>query len=102
MRDDSLVRGVTQPLDGKHEMATDRICVRISPSLRRKLQQQASASGKRESDVVREALEQYLAARRVQETCYDVALRSGVIGVVKDAPAALSTNRKYFKGLGAE
>ncbi len=82
-------------------MATNRISISISPRLRRELEQEASATGKRESEVVREALEQYLAGRGARETSYDIALRTGVIGVVKDAPAGLSTNRKYFKGLGS-
>ncbi len=81
-------------------MATNRISIRISAKLRRELEQQAWANGKRESDVVREALEEYFNARGSRETCYDVALRAGLIGVAKNAPRDLSTNRKYFKGFG--
>lgn len=81
-------------------MATNRISIRIKPRLRRRLEEEASINGKRESDVVREALEEYLAARGSHETCYDIALKTGVIGAVGDAPPDLSTNRKYFKGFG--
>ncbi len=83
-------------------MATDRMSIHINPKLRRKLREEASANGKRESDIVREALEDYFKARSTRETCYEVALRTGIIGIVKDAPPDVSTNRKYFKGFGRQ
>ncbi len=81
-------------------MATDRITIRIDPALRRELGERASAKGKRESEVVREALREYFTAHGARETCYDVALRAGIVGIVKTAPSDISTNRKYFKGFG--
>ncbi len=81
-------------------MASDRISIRIDPKLRRKLEEEAFANGQRESDVVREALKKYFSARGARETCYEVALRAGVIGAAKNAPRDLSTNRKYFRGFG--
>ena len=81
-------------------MAADRISIRLNPVLRRQLEQQATAKGKTESDVVREALEQYLADGRRVESCYDLALRTGLLGVVKTGPRDLATNKKYFKGFG--
>ena len=50
---------------------------------------------------LREALEAYSAAHGLTESCYDVARRAGVIGIVRDAPADLSTHPKYFEGFGA-
>ncbi len=82
------------------DMAVSRISVRIDTNLRRRLKEEASRNGKKESDVVREALEAYFASRRKPETCYDVALRMGIIGMIKNAPRDLSTNPKYFKGFG--
>ena len=77
-------------------MATDRISIRISPQLRRGLEEQACLSGKRVSDTVREALEAYFADRGSSATCYDLALRAGLIGAARNAPRNLSTQRKHF------
>ena len=81
-------------------MATDRISVRINSQLRRGLQEHASLNGKRESDIVREALEAYIADRGGSVTCYDLALQAGLIGVARNAPRDLSTARKHFRGFG--
>jgi hypothetical protein len=50
--------------------------------------------------VIREALEQYLAAPEKGESFYDVAQRAGLLGSVKGLPPDLSTNKKYFEGFG--
>lgn len=34
------------------------------------------------------------------ETCFDLARRLGVLGVVDDAPEDLSTSPRYFDGFG--
>ena len=81
-------------------MATDRISIRINPQLRRGLQEQASLNGKKESDVVREALESYLVDRGSSVTCYDLASQAGLIGAARNAPRDLSTQRKHFQGFG--
>ena len=81
-------------------MAAHRISVRISPKLRQRLKHEAAAKRKRPSDVVRDALEQYLNERTTAETCYDLAVRTGFLGVAKNAPADLSTNPRHFKGFG--
>ena len=81
-------------------MATDRISIRINPQLRRGLQEQASLNGKKESDVVREALESYLVDRGDPVTCYDLASQAGLIGAARNAPRNLSTQRKHFRGFG--
>jgi predicted transcriptional regulator len=84
----------------KHCMATDRISLRINPELRRALQEHASLNGKRKSDVVREALEAYFVDRGSSATCFDLALKAGLIGVARNAPRNLSTERKHFRGFG--
>jgi hypothetical protein len=58
-------------------------------------------NGKKESEVVREALEAYLVDRGSSVTCYDLALKAGLIGAARDAPRDLSTSRKHFRGFGA-
>ena len=64
-------------------MATDRISIRITPELRRGLQEQASLNGRRESDIALEALEAYLAGRASPVTCYDLASEAGLIGAAR-------------------
>ncbi len=81
-------------------MATDRLSVRIDAKLRRQLEEESSNRGKREAELVREALEEYLGREGARESFYDVAKKRGVLGLVKNAPADLSTNRKYFKKFG--
>jgi hypothetical protein len=76
-----------------------RLSVRIAPAIRQQLSKEASRINKSESDIVREALEEFLAKLRSPSTrsCYDVASELGVIGAVKDAPQDLGTNRRYFR-----
>ena len=80
-------------------MASSRISIRISRDLRHRLEEEASLNGKRESDVVREALEKHL-AQAGRETCYHLARRLGLVGCLKKAPPDVSTNRRYFEGFG--
>ena len=67
--------------------------------LRRRVERRARANGTSEADIVREALEEYLAAQE-GDTCYDGAQRVGLIGCVEDAPSDLSTNPDHFQGFG--
>jgi hypothetical protein len=34
-------------------------------------------------------------------SCYDLARKARVIGIIKNAPSDLSTNKKYLEGLGS-
>jgi len=81
-------------------MATNRLSIRVRPKLRRELRGFSSATGRRESEIVREALEEYLDANGRSETCFDIARRSGLVGAVEDAPTDLSTNPKHLRGFG--
>lgn len=81
-------------------MATNRLSIRVRPKLRRELRGLSSATGRRESQIVREALEEYLNSNGKRETCFDVAHRFGLVGVVKDAPPDLSTNPRHLRGFG--
>ena len=86
--------------DRTHSMPAQRISVRVNAKLDEKLQREASTLGKSESDVVREALEQYFSTKEQSETCYDLAGKIGLIGCAKRMPKDLSTNRKHFEGFG--
>ncbi|MBI3407083.1 MAG: ribbon-helix-helix protein, CopG family [Planctomycetes bacterium] len=77
-----------------------RITIRLDVELRKRLARLAQKKGKRESDIVREALEAHCAEIDKTPTCYELASRLGIIGVVKDAPRDLSTNPKHFEGFG--
>lgn len=82
-------------------MQDQRITVRLSAETRRKLKAAARRSGRRESDLVRDAVELQLASNEGSATAYDDAHKAGLIGAVKGAVRDLSTNRKYFDGFGA-
>jgi Arc/MetJ-type ribon-helix-helix transcriptional regulator len=76
--------------------ASVRVSVRIPADLRQKIERE----GRSVSDVVRDALSEHVAKTGKQETCYDLALRLGVIGSARNAPRDLSTNRRHFRGFG--
>ena len=79
-------------------MKSECITIRLSTDLRRRLKATARAHGAREADVIRAVLEQRLDAEPT--SAYERAKKAGIIGVLKDAPADLSTNPKYFEGFG--
>jgi predicted DNA-binding protein len=77
-----------------------RISVRLNSALRRKLEAAALRTGKRESSLVREALERQLSRSDPAETAYDLALKAGLIGALKGGNRDLSTNPRHFDGFG--
>lgn len=81
-------------------MKDDRITVRISLEMRRRLQAAARRAGRRESDLVREAVDRQLAAEEGMLTAYDHASNAGLIGAAKEKVRDLSTNRKHLDGFG--
>jgi Arc/MetJ-type ribon-helix-helix transcriptional regulator len=81
-------------------MKDHRITVRFSPETRRQLRAAARRGGKRESDLVRGAVELQLAAEAASLTAYEHAKKAGLIGAVKGTIRDLSTNPKYFDGFG--
>ena len=50
--------------------------------------------------MIRAAVERQFAAEDQEGTAYELAQRSGLIGVVSRAPKDLSTNSKDFDGFG--
>ena len=77
-------------------MGSDRLSIRIPADLRRVIEDE----GRTVSEVVREALGEHIRKVRKQESCYDLAVRFGIIGSVKRAPRDLSTSRRHFRGFG--
>jgi len=72
----------------------------LTPKLTARLKREVSSLGKSESTVVREALEHNFKRKTDNESCYDAAVRMGIIGCAKGLPRDLSTSKKYFKGFG--
>lgn len=83
------------------DMATNRITIRIPEHLGKQLKRRADLKGQSESEIVREALENYL-QKSSAESAYDIAKRLGVIGRFKGLPKDLSTNPRYFEGFGRD
>ena len=77
-----------------------RLSIRTTPDLERRLRAHSAATGKSESVIVRQALEEHLAHAVPPETALDCARRLGLVGCAKDLPADLSTNAGYFEGFG--
>lgn len=82
------------------DMASNRISVRLPATLTERLRKRSRIGGKSESELVREALEGYLAQGSGEVTAYELAKGAGIIGTIKNLPKDLSTNRRYFKGFG--
>jgi hypothetical protein len=81
-------------------MASERISVRLDEATQRRLAAEARATGKNESDLVREALAAYFRRRPQPESCLELARRHRLIGCAKRLPPDLSTNRRHFEGFG--
>ncbi len=77
-----------------------RISVRLDGDTRQRLDEEAQATGKNESDVVREALHARFRKRPRRESCLELARRHRLIGCGKRLPPDLSTNRQHFACLG--
>jgi hypothetical protein len=65
-----------------------------------RLKERSRLTGSRESEVVRDALEEYLSSNAEGQSAYDLARKAGLIGCIRGAPKDLSTNKRYFKGFG--
>ncbi len=81
-------------------MASQRISVRVPSGIARRLKERSRATGARESQVVREALEEFLFKSVGQETAYDRAQKAGLIGSIRGGRKDASTNKSLFKGFG--
>jgi len=82
------------------DMSSHRITIRIPETLGERLRKRSRIKGQTESDLVREALENYLGQSAKERSAYELAQEAGLIGSVKRAPKDLSTNRRHFEGFG--
>jgi len=81
-------------------MASRRLTIRVSERLHSKLAKLARATGRTESEMVREAVQEYVERHGAQESCYEIAREMGLIGCIKDAARDLSTNPKHMARFG--
>jgi len=81
-------------------MSSQRITIRVSESLVKRLKKHAGMKRRSESALVREALENYLGETPLSSSAYDLAKEADLIGCVRGGPSDLSTNRKHFEGFG--
>lgn len=77
-----------------------RITVRFPSDLRRRLKEAARRTHRRESDVIRQAVEKQLAAEENAPTAYELFEKAGLIGAIRSGIPDLSTNPKHFDGFG--
>jgi Arc/MetJ-type ribon-helix-helix transcriptional regulator len=81
-------------------MADERISVRLDEDTQHRLDAEVRATGKNESELVREALAAYFRRRPHPENCLELARRHRLIGCAKRLPSDLSTGRHHFEGFG--
>jgi hypothetical protein len=81
-------------------MATDRLSFRIPEPLRSGMESLSETTGRTESDLAREAIEEYLLRHGSLPTCYELAEQAGLIGCVNTGKRDLSTNPGHMDGFG--
>jgi predicted DNA-binding protein len=86
------------------DMGSERITIRVSSTLGERLRQRSRIQGHTESELVREALETYLAPARGERAAYELAAEAGLIGVIprgrRAAARDLSTHPRHMEGFG--
>jgi len=80
----------------------ERINVRVAPRLKRELEAEARERGVSPSEVVRQVLEAHMRRRKPRESCLDIAIRLGIVGVYEGGPSDLSTNPAHMEGFGLD
>ena len=83
-------------------MSNERITVRIPEQLAEGLNRLGVISGKPESIIIREALGEYLEKHGQIPSCYDLLVKTKILGSIKGLPSDLSTNPSYMEGFGSE
>jgi predicted DNA-binding protein len=81
-------------------MNSDRLSLRLPEPLRTGLEALVETTGRTESDLAREAIEEYLLRHAKLPTCFDLAQEAGIIGCVDSGKRDLSTNPKHMAGFG--
>lgn len=83
-------------------MSSDRITVRVPGQLADDLNRFVVLTGKPESMIIREALDEYLKKHGQMPSCYDLLVKSKILGSIKGLPSDLSTNPMHMEGFGSE
>jgi hypothetical protein len=83
-------------------MSARRLSIRLTQELERRLATEAKKTGRGESEIVREALADYLNKQAAGPSAYDIAKKMGLIGCAKGLPSDLSTNPAYMEGFGRD
>jgi hypothetical protein len=83
-------------------MASDRLSIRLPPELQQSLATIADRTGRSESQLVREALTEFVARQAGQPSCFDLARELGLIGCVDSGRGDLSTNPRHLEGFGSD
>lgn len=81
-------------------MSDQRLSIRIPENLRNDLETVARTTGKSESEIVRDALEEFCAKHVSGPSCYDLAEQAGLIGCATNLPRDLSTGKQHMEGFG--
>jgi len=92
------------------DMSSERITIRIPEELGGRLRHRSRSNGQTESDLVRDALENYLGRSSREWSAFELAEEAGLIGCIprgrggpSRSPAKdLSTNPRHFKGFGKD
>jgi predicted DNA-binding protein len=82
------------------DMASDRITVRLAGALGDRLRYRSRSEGRTESDLIRQAIENYLGQSNGNKSAYALAEESGLIGCVSRAPKDLSRASRHMEGFG--
>jgi metal-responsive CopG/Arc/MetJ family transcriptional regulator len=81
-------------------MPKTKIAFRIDADLLKQLETAAHNKGVNESDVIREALGEYLLRFQHDRSCLDVASSLGVVGADTTLASDLSTAKHHMKDFG--
>jgi hypothetical protein len=91
---------VGQKFPRMDDMVKTKVAFRIDPDLLQKLEMVAQGKGLNESDVIREAVSEYLMRFQSDKSCHDVASAIGVIGADETLASDLSTAERHKAGFG--
>ncbi len=81
-------------------MSSDRLSLRLTEPLRSGMETLSEATGRTESELAREAIEEYLRRHAALPSCFDLAEQAGMIGCVASGKGDLSTNPSHLNGFG--
>ena len=96
----SDIYAIMSDMKSRTEESLGKISVRVPRRIIKVIKDRSRATGNKESEIIREALEDYIIKKNGEKTAYQLALEAGLIGCAKGLPSDLSTNQKYFKGFG--